>query len=232
MQRLAPIAAVRETQWVEVAVTSAWGGDGAAFGNTTDSICVTLRNIGAHPFEYRVGAGPWTRLDLRNSILIDENLASTTIRLRKVEFGGDSTARFEIESLTSEYVADGHPVDLGGDEGGSVFGPSGELVLPESDEGQYDQVLASGGPGDAAWWRTLPPFPVSGRATLVAGSKLVFADVTALSVIQLTAQSLGTVEAPVPLYVSARAVGQSFTITSADPTDTSIIGWTMTEPTP
>lgn len=116
-------------------------------------------------------------------------------------------------------------------EGASVFGPSGDLALPDSDEGEPDQVLASDGPGNPVYWHTLPPPPVTGRATLIAGSKLVFADVTALSVIHLTVQSLGTVEAPMPLYVSAKTIDESFTITSADATDTSIVGWTVSEPT-
>ena len=48
--------------------------------------------------------------------------------------------------------------------------------------------------------------------------------------ILLTAQSLGTVTAPKALAVTARTPGTSFTITSADATDTSVIGYTILEP--
>ena len=165
---------------------------------------------------------------------VDASANTVTVNPNEDEtIDGAATAVLTEQWLSMAIQSDGTTwsvIYTSGTDGPSAFGPDGELVLPASDEGVYDQVLASGGPGDAAWWRTLPPFPVSGRATLEAGSKVVFADVTALSVIQLTVQTLGTVEAPVPLYVSARTVGESFTITSADATDTSIIGWTIHEP--
>lgn len=70
-----------------------------------------------------------------------------------------------------------------------------------------------------------------GVATLVAGTKVVTnSKVTAASRIFLTAQSLGTVTAPKALAVTARTAGTSFTITSADNTDTSVIGWHIEEP--
>lgn len=71
----------------------------------------------------------------------------------------------------------------------------------------------------------------SGVATLVAGTVTVAnTSVTATTRIQLTAQSLGTVASPKALAVTARAAGASFTITSADVTDTSVVHWFMTEP--
>jgi hypothetical protein len=71
----------------------------------------------------------------------------------------------------------------------------------------------------------------SGVATLVAGTVTVAnTSVTASTRIQLTAQSLGTVTAPKALAVTARSVGTSFTITSADATDTSVVHWFMVEP--
>lgn len=70
-----------------------------------------------------------------------------------------------------------------------------------------------------------------GVATLVAGAATVAnTSVTANTRIQLTAQSLGTVTAPKPLAVTARVAGTSFTITSGDATDTSVVAWFMTEP--
>jgi hypothetical protein len=70
-----------------------------------------------------------------------------------------------------------------------------------------------------------------GTATLVTGVKVVnTTKVTANSRIFLTTQSLGTVAAPKAVAVTARTAGTSFTITSADATDTSVIAWMIVEP--
>jgi hypothetical protein len=71
----------------------------------------------------------------------------------------------------------------------------------------------------------------SGVATLVTGAAVVAnTSVTATTRIQLTVQSLGTVTAPKALGVTARTAGTSFTITSADATDTSVVAWFLVEP--
>lgn len=71
----------------------------------------------------------------------------------------------------------------------------------------------------------------SGKATLVLGTVVVSTTaVTANSRIQLTAQNLGTITAPVGLAVSARTPGTSFTILSGNLTDTSDIAWFIVEP--
>lgn len=70
-----------------------------------------------------------------------------------------------------------------------------------------------------------------GTATLVTGTKVVSTTaVTANSRIHLTVQSLGTVTAPTAVAVTARTAGTSFTITSADATDTSVVAWLIVEP--
>lgn len=70
-----------------------------------------------------------------------------------------------------------------------------------------------------------------GVATLVGGTKVVSnTSVTANTRILLTVQSLGTVAAPKAIAVTARSAGTSFTITSADATDTSVIAWELIEP--
>lgn len=72
-----------------------------------------------------------------------------------------------------------------------------------------------------------------GAATMVAGTVTVATTkVTATSRIQLTVQSLGTVTAPKAVAVTGRVAGTSFTITSADATDTSVVAWTLIEPAP
>lgn len=71
----------------------------------------------------------------------------------------------------------------------------------------------------------------SGVTTLVTGVKVVAnTSITTNSRILLTAQSLGTVTAPKALAVTARSAGVSFTITSADNTDTSVVAYSIEEP--
>jgi hypothetical protein len=70
-----------------------------------------------------------------------------------------------------------------------------------------------------------------GVATLVAGTKVVSTTkVTANSRIFTSIQSLGTVTVPKGIGVTARTAGTSFTLTSADATDTSVLAWYMIEP--
>lgn len=71
----------------------------------------------------------------------------------------------------------------------------------------------------------------SGVATLVAGVATVTSRVvTASSRIHLGVQSLGTVTLPKGVGVTARVAGTSFTIKSADATDTSVVWWEIVEP--
>ena len=70
-----------------------------------------------------------------------------------------------------------------------------------------------------------------GTATLVAGTVTVSTTkVTASSRILLTIQSLGTVAVPTTVGITARTAGTSFTITSANAVDTSVIAWMIFEP--
>jgi hypothetical protein len=66
----------------------------------------------------------------------------------------------------------------------------------------------------------------SGRVTLVAGVKVVTtANALTASNILLSVQSLGTVTTPKAIAVTARSNGVSFTITSADLTETSVVAY-------
>lgn len=72
---------------------------------------------------------------------------------------------------------------------------------------------------------------IVGVATLVGGTITVNNTlVTTNSIIMLTVQSLGTVASPKAIAVTARVASTSFTITSADVTDTSVVGWQIIEP--
>lgn len=66
----------------------------------------------------------------------------------------------------------------------------------------------------------------AGVATLVSGTVTVSTTAVATaSMIFLTIQSLGTVSVPKPIAVTARVNATSFTITSSDATDTSVVAW-------
>jgi hypothetical protein len=70
-----------------------------------------------------------------------------------------------------------------------------------------------------------------GVSTLSAGTVTVNNTlVTANSRIFLSIQSLGTVSVPQSIGVTARSAGTSFTITSEDNTDTSVVAWIIFEP--
>lgn len=72
----------------------------------------------------------------------------------------------------------------------------------------------------------------AGTSTLVGGTVTVLNNsVTANSRIKLSIQSLGTVIAPKAIGISARVASTSFTILSADATDTSVIYWEINENT-
>lgn len=70
-----------------------------------------------------------------------------------------------------------------------------------------------------------------GVATLSGGTVVVSnTSITASTRIFLTVQSLGTVAVPMAVSVTARTASTSFTITSADVTDTSTVAWMLIEP--
>lgn len=70
-----------------------------------------------------------------------------------------------------------------------------------------------------------------GVATLVAGTATISTTkVTANSRIHLTTQTLGTILIPAAVGITARVAGTSFTITSAQATDTSVVAWFLVEP--
>lgn len=120
--------------------------------------------------------------------------------------------------------------DVGQRVGTTAEWAASTLILGLGEEGvntTTEEVRVGDGVG---LWSTLSTPGREGRATLVAGTVTVAnTSVTATSVIQLTAQSLGTVTAAKALAVTARTAGTSFTITSSDNTDTSIVGYNISE---
>lgn len=121
--------------------------------------------------------------------------------------------------------------DVGQRTGTTAEWAASTLILALGEEGlNTDNEDVRVGDGVSLWANLSSPGR-EGRATLSSGTVVVAnTSITAQSVIQLTAQSLGTVTAPKALAVTARTAGTSFTITSADNTDTSVVGYTITEP--
>jgi hypothetical protein len=111
---------------------------------------------------------------------------------------------------------------IGGDFSTAVLTINGELDV------DGDLVIKTAGDGIKI---KTGANATAGVATLVAGTVVVSTTkVTANSIIILTPQILGTITRPVAVGVTARTAGTSFTITSQDVTDTSIIGWVIVEP--
>lgn len=74
------------------------------------------------------------------------------------------------------------------------------------------------------------PYKVT-NVTLVAGTKLTNdSSVTANTIILPVLKTLGTVTAPKALACTARVVGTSYTVTSSDNTDTSVVQVLLIEP--
>lgn len=111
---------------------------------------------------------------------------------------------------------DGSTVAFRVADGGDVTAETGNFKITTAGKGLYIKEGSNA---------------TSGVATLVLGTVVVSTTaVTANSRIQLTAQSLGTITAPVGLAVSARTAGTSFTILSGNLTDTSPVAWVIVEP--
>jgi len=102
--------------------------------------------------------------------------------------------------------------------------------VPEAMDGEMRRVYnalralaryLSGSVGDAIAAAT----PVRGAGQMVAGSYVVVNPlVVAGTRVFVTVQGLGTVTVPQPVHVVVVA-GVGFTITSASPTDTSVVAW-------
>jgi hypothetical protein len=115
-------------------------------------------------------------------------------------------------------------VFIGGVGPGALLLTNEELQINEGAgfvSSQPNQVIMGNGPGAPSFWG-----PVSGSATYIGGSVTINTPaITAASSILLTITALGTVTVPQAWWMSANVPGTSFTITSADPTDTSTFNW-------
>lgn len=90
---------------------------------------------------------------------------------------------------------------------------------PEAVQRNLDEIALN--------WRTI----TTGTAILASGAATVSTPAVAdESRIMLTVQELGTVTDPKAIAVTDRTAGVSFTITSADATDTSTVAWAIFNP--
>lgn len=142
----------------------------------------------------------------------------------------DDAASIQVrlaDGRTTRYSAFGGTLAQGGHEfwTGGAYGSQAER-LRISDDGIKAFVPITVGASGIATSQLR-----HGTATLVAGAATVSdATITSSTRIILTAQSLGTVAIPTALAVTARSAGVSFTITSANAIDTSVIAYEIIEP--
>jgi len=105
------------------------------------------------------------------------------------------------------------------------FGTGLELIAVDSTLGQLSLMQPGAGLSIAEGTNAK-----SGLATLAAGTVTVSnSSVTSNSRFILTVQSLGTVTIPTMVAITSQSPGTGFTITSADPTDTSVIYYQIVE---
>ena len=103
-----------------------------------------------------------------------------------------------------------------------IQGISGN-AQPTSSTVQYVTIDTSGGSSNGLLGVAAVTY---GSVALMGGSATVSTTaVTSQSLIFLTPQNLGTVVVPTAVAITATVVGTSFTITSANMTDTSTIAW-------
>ncbi len=156
-------------------------------------------------------------------------------------FGGDSLLTFNKDTNTlttanltvnDTAVINTNSITIGDTSLNTIITSTlldlGGQINANNSLGTAGQVLKSGGVSANAYWDTTV---TSGTATLVAGTVTVStAAVTTTTRIFLTTQSLGTVTVPKSIAVTSRINATSFTITSEDNTDTSVIAWMFIQP--
>ena len=209
-------------------------------------------------FRFSNGIARWTSNFIPGTrgllIAVSKNISSISIEnwyhLALVRYNNSfSMYQDGVQIGTSETHADALP-DLAGNLKLGAFGANSAEV--NQFYGYLDEIRVS--KGIARWVSAFTPlthpYTISdkqfvtnaqkiniinmqnaGLATLVAGTVTISSSiVTANSRIFCTIQSLGTVSTPKEIAVTARVPGTSFTITSADGTDTSLIAWFIIEP--
>jgi hypothetical protein len=137
---------------------------------------------------------------------------------------------WEIQNLSSVDQSIFGNLSVGGNETVTgTLGVTGIATLTAGAVSNGDVKINTAGKGLYIKEGTNATMGTSGAMT--AGSLVVSTTkVTASSRIFLTVHTLGTVTTPKALYVSARTPGTSFTVTSADGTDTSTFDWLIMEP--
>jgi len=154
-----------------------------------------------------------------NTFITSSNLTTTDILAETLEITDIAiinTNSITVGNSSVNTIISAGSLDIGGD------------IVANGSVGSAGLVLKSGGVGANSYWSEIA---TSGTATLVAGSVIVSSSlVSSTTKIFLTVQSLGTVTTPKTVAVTSRVNGTSFTITSEDNTDTSVIAWMFIQP--
>lgn len=168
-----PVNALASDLVLEVDVTSAYDGDGAAVDSSTASVSAEIRNISqADDIWYQIDSGAWTRIAERNSASISIDLSAQTLQLKRGEFTSSIIpAQVFVQAVPTGLYARGH--SLGGGGGG------GMRVWDTDPFTAGDFTLDRGGTWLANNDNTNSQ-PISGNAdwTLVGGTPYVIADLT------------------------------------------------------
>lgn len=139
---ITPVNAVVLVSQVEVTVSSAAGGSGAAVSDTTDCLYVVLHNIGTEDIEYQVAAGAWVALESRSTVQLDINLSNTTLKTRKVPNSGDGSCVLDIHRLSGAFSTGDDQVDANRVSVNAQTGTAYTLAMTDAG-GQVDMNNAS-----------------------------------------------------------------------------------------
>lgn len=130
------------------------------------------------------------------------------------------------DSVRTGTTAEWADTDASDGSGAPVLG-AGEVGI----DSQTGQIGVGNGSGVFSALSKHRPSRVTTLTALVAGTKTVSdTSITASTIIIPVLKTLGTITAPKAVACTARSVGVSYTITSADNTDTSIYQIILIEP--
>lgn len=199
-----------ERDSVVVQPTTSLGTDGAFEGELTTST--------QHVLQGRVAADTANRVQLNAAGKMEWGSGSGVVDTNLYRYAADGLATDDALKLAAAAIL--------------LFGAAGDTNLYRSaaDVLATDDDLSLKTAGKGLQFKEGSNARM-GTATLVAGEAVVAnTSVTADTRILLTTQSLGTVTASMPVAVTARTAATSFTITSSDATDTSVVAYLLMEP--
>ena len=149
------------------------------------------------------------------------NIVGAATQLTSVGSGHTITFRF-----TSPTSFPGIVSTVGDIQGGGAVYATDDIISLGSNIKTQDGDLELATEGNKILIKTGANASIGVSSAMTGGTITIpTTAVTADSQIFVQPAGLGTVTAPQALYVSAQVAGVSFTVTSADPTDTSTVRW-------